>query len=210
MKFLLYLTICLLSVSTFAQRALKKELDTITTVAQAEKFLETKKSRKNKILIFNEEKHKTKLATKLLSTSVGSTEVVKTEFNVTHYKVVDRTDDRHYKLSYIYFDGNKIEASKIVEYKNNILKSYEDGVRFDDLAKRYSMDRNAKRGGDSGWLKEGSMPIEVENEAFNLDHKLGEIYTVRIPEPNGFYVILKTERIKKIKEIKVLKVIAKD
>ncbi|SFJ65022.1 peptidylprolyl isomerase [Olleya namhaensis] len=210
MKFLLYLTICLLSVSTFAQRALKKELDTITTVAQAEKFLETKKSRKNKILIFNEEKHKTKLATKLLSTSVGSTEVVKTEFNVTHYKVVDRTDDRHYRLSYIYFDGNKIEASKIVEYKNNILKSYEDGVRFDDLAKRYSMDRNAKRGGDSGWLKEGSMPIEVENEAFNLDHKLGEIYTVRIPEPNGFYVILKTERIKKIKEIKVLKVIAKD
>lgn len=210
MKFLLYLTICLLSVSTFAQRALKKELDTITTVAQAEKFLETKKSRKNKILIFNEEKHKTKLATKLLSTSVGSTEVVKTEFNVTHYKVVDRTDDRHYRISYIYFDGNKIEASKIVEYKNNILKSYEDGVRFDDLAKRYSMDRNAKRGGDSGWLKEGSMPIEVENEAFNLDHKLGEIYTVRIPEPNGFYVILKTERIKKIKEIKVLKVIAKD
>jgi parvulin-like peptidyl-prolyl isomerase len=210
MKFLLYLTICLLSVSTFAQRALKKELDTITTVAQAEKFLETKKSRKNKILIFNEEKHKTKLATKLLSTSVGSTEVVKTEFNVTHYKVVDRTDDRHYRLSYIYFDGNKIEASKIVEYKNNILKSYEDGVRFDDLAKRYSMDKNAKRGGDSGWLKEGSMPIEVENEAFNLDHKLGEIYTVRIPEPNGFYVILKTERIKKIKEIKVLKVIAKD
>ncbi|PKG52937.1 peptidylprolyl isomerase [Olleya sp. 1-3] len=210
MKFLLYLTICLLSVSTFAQRALKKELDTITTVAQAEKFLETKKSRKNKILIFNEEKHKTKLATKLLSTSVGSTEVVKTEFNVTHYKVIDRTDDRHYRLSYIYFDGNKIEASKIVEYKNNILKSYEDGVRFDDLAKRYSMDRNAKRGGDSGWLKEGSMPIEVENEAFNLDHKLGEIYTVRIPEPNGFYVILKTERIKKIKEIKVLKVIAKD
>lgn len=210
MKFLLYLTICLLSVSTFAQRALKKELDTITTVAQAEKFLETKKSRKNKILIFNEEKHKTKLATKLLSTSVGSTEVVKTEFNVTHYKVVDRTDDRHYRLSYIYFDGNKIEASKIVEYKNNILKSYEDGVRFDDLAKRYSMDRNAKRGGDSGWLKEGGMPIEVENEAFNLDHKLGEIYTVRIPEPNGFYVILKTERIKKIKEIKVLKVIAKD
>ena len=210
MKFLLYLTICLLSVSTFAQRALKKELDTITTVAQAEKFLETKKSRKNKILIFNEEKHKTKLATKLLSTSVGSTEVVKTEFNVTHYKVVDRTDDRHYRISYIYFEGNKIEASKIVEYKNNILKSYEDGVRFDDLAKRYSMDRNAKRGGDSGWLKEGSMPIEVENEAFNLDHKLGEIYTVRIPEPNGFYVILKTERIKKIKEIKVLKVIAKD
>ena len=210
MKFLLQLTICLITVTTFAQRALKKELDTITTVAQAEKFLETKKSKKAKILIFNEEKHKTKLATKLLSTSVGSTEVVKTEFNVTHYKVVDRTDDRHYRLSYIYFDGNKIEASKIVEYKNNILKSYEDGVRFDDLAKRYSMDRNAKRGGDSGWLKEGSMPIEVENEAFNLEHKLGEIYTVRIPEPNGFYVILKTERIKKIKEIKVLKVIAKD
>ncbi|QCE43101.1 peptidylprolyl isomerase [Psychroserpens sp. NJDZ02] len=210
MKNLLTLAICLLTISSFAQKSLEKELDTITTVAQAEKFLDTKKSRKNKMLIFNEEKHKTKLATKLLNNSVGSTEVIKTEFNVTHYKVIDKSQERHYRISYIYFDGNQLEASKIVEYKNEILKSYEDGIRFDDLAKRYSMDRNANRGGDSGWLKEGSMPAEVEAQAFNLDNKLGTLYTVRIPEPNGFYVILKTERIKKIKEIKVLKVIAKD
>ncbi|MGB6268785.1 MAG: hypothetical protein WBF67_07205, partial [Olleya sp.] len=58
-------------------------------------------------------------------------------------------------------------------------------------------------------LKDGSMPAEVEEQAFNLDNKLNTIYTVRVPETNSFYVILKTERIKKIKEIKVLKVIDK-
>ncbi|WP_054850811.1 peptidylprolyl isomerase [Olleya sp. ITB9] len=210
MKNLLKLAICLLTITTVAQKSLKKELDTIATVEQAEKFLETKKSRKNKILVFNEAKHKTKLAAKLLNNSVGSTEVVKTEFNTTHYKIVDKTNDRHYRISYIFFDGNQVEASKIVKYKNNILQSYKDGISFDDLAKRYSMDKNANRGGDSGWLKEGSMPAEVEEQAFNLDNKLGTLYTVRIAEPNAFYVILKTERIKKIKEIKVLKVIAKD
>ncbi len=209
MKTLLNLTFCLITLFSFAQKGLEKELDTIVTIEQAEKFLETKKSRKNKILVFNEAKHKTKLATKLFSTSVGNTEVIKSEFNTTHYKVIDKTDERHYRISYIYFDGNKLEVSKIVEYKNEILKSYEEGISFDDLAKRYSMDRNAKRGGDSGWLKEGSMPTEVEEQAFNLDNKLNTIYTVRVPETNSYYVILKTERIKKIKEIKVLKVIDK-
>ncbi|RAJ16201.1 peptidylprolyl isomerase [Olleya aquimaris] len=207
MKTLLKLTICLLTATTLAQTSIKKELDTITTVEQAEKLLETKKSRKNKVLIFNEEKHKTKLATALLNTNVGSIKTVKTEFNTTHYKVITKSDERHYRISYIYFDGNTLEASKIVDYKNDILKSYEDGIRFDDLAKRYSMDRNAKRGGDSGWLKEGSMPTEVEEQAFNLDNKLNTIYTVRIPETNSFYIILKTERIKTIKEIKVLKIV---
>ena len=202
MKTLIKLTICLLTVSIYAQKDLEKELDTIVTVEQAEKFLVSKKSRKNKILIFNEEKHKTKLATKLMNTSVGGTEVVKSEFNTTHYKVIDKTDERHYRISYIYFDGNTLDATQIVQYKN-------EGISFDDLAKRYSMDKNAKRGGDSGWLKEGKMPLEVEEQAFNLDNKLDTLYTVRVEESNGFYIILKTERIKKIKEIKVLKVIAK-
>ena len=209
MKTFIKLTICLLTFSVYAQKDLEKELDTIVTVEQAEKFLVNKKSRKNKILIFNEEKHKTKLATKLLSTSVGSTEVVKSEFTTTHYKVIDKTDERHYRISYIFFDGNALDATQIVEYKNEIFKSYEEGISFDDLAKRYSMDKNAKRGGDSGWLKEGSMPVEVEEQAFNLDNKLDTLYTIRVPETNGFYIVLKTERIKKIKEIKVLKVIAK-
>ena len=107
----------------------------------------------------------------------------------------------------MYLDGNKLDAETIVKYKNEILQSYEDGIRFDDLAKKYSMDKNAIRGGDSGWLKEGNLPIEVETEAFNLEHKVGQIYTVRIPEPQAYFIILKTHRIKKIKEIKVLKVV---
>ncbi len=210
MKNLLKLTICLFAFTVTAQKSTKKQLDTITTVEQAEKFLASNKSKKNKILTFNEEKHKTKLATSLFESTLGNTKVVKSEFGKTHYKIIDRKNLAHYRISYIYFDGNKLEASKIVEYKNEILKAYESGMRFDDLAKRYSMDNNKKRGGDSGWLKEGSMPEEIEDEAFNLDNKINDIYNVRIPETNGFYIIVKTYRIKKIKEIKVLKIMDKD
>ncbi|MBN2868509.1 MAG: peptidylprolyl isomerase [Flavobacteriaceae bacterium] len=207
MKYLLKITLFLTLFSATAQKKLIKSLDTITTAEQAEKFIENKKSRNNKIIIFNEEKHQSKLAKALLNTSVGSTEVIKSEFDTTVYKVIEKDNQRHYRLSYVYLDGNKLDAQTIVKYKNEILQSYEDGVRFDDLAKKYSMDKNAIRGGDSGWLKEGNLPIEVETEAFNLEHKVGQIYTVRIPEPQAYFVVLKTHRIKKIKEIKVLKVV---
>ena len=207
MKYILEITLFLTLFSATAQKKLIKSLDTITTSEQAEKFIENKKSRNNKIIIFNEEKHQSKLAKALLNTSVGSTEVVKSEFDTTVYKVIEKDNQRHYRLSYVYLDGNKLDAQTIVKYKNEILQSYEEGVRFDDLAKKYSMDKNAIRGGDSGWLKEGNLPVEVETEAFNLEHKVGQIYTVRIPEPQAYFVVLKTHRIKKIKEIKVLKVV---
>ena len=209
MKSLLKLTICLFVFTSFAQNSVKKELDTISTLEQAEKFLDSKKSRKNKILIFNEEKHKTKLAKSLFNNAVGSTKAVKSEFGTTHYKIIDKTNLPHYRISYIYFDGNTLDVSKILAYKKEILKSYENGMRFDDLAKRYSMDRNSKRGGDSGWLKEDSMPKLLEEETFNLEHNLNEIYTVRNPETNAYYIVLKTYDNQKVKEIKVLKVVSK-
>lgn len=116
MKHILTLTLFLTVFTATAQKKLIKSLDTITTAEQAEKFLETKKSRKNKILVFNEEKHQSKLANALLNTSVGSTEVVKSEFDTTVYKVIEKDNQRHYRLSYVYLDGNKLDAETIVKY----------------------------------------------------------------------------------------------
>ena len=47
MKYLLTVTLALITFTATAQKKLIKSLDTITTTEQAEKFLETKKSRKN-------------------------------------------------------------------------------------------------------------------------------------------------------------------
>ncbi len=95
---------------------------------------------------------------------------------------------------------------KCYKMRKTILYKYENGMPFADLANRYSMDDTALRGGDSGWFKDNEMPIEIENEAANLQHNVGDIYTVSVEKDRGYYIILKTHRIKTIKEVYVLKI----
>ncbi|WP_452221996.1 peptidylprolyl isomerase [Lacinutrix salivirga] len=192
-----------------AQNSVKKEIALIEDAAQAEAYLETNSSKDNKLLIFNEEKHKTKLAKELLTAPVGSTIVKKGERAKTYYKITESSKLPHYRISYIYFDGTRLDAQTISNYKNQIFNKYKKGKSFNDLARRYSMAKNAKSGGDSGWLQEGSLPVEIENEAFDLTHNVDDIYTVRIPENDASYIIVKTHRIQEIKEIKVLKIVDK-
>ncbi|WP_452596765.1 peptidylprolyl isomerase [Pontimicrobium sp. MEBiC01747] len=209
-KALLLIVLCL-STASFAQsRKLKKALDTIATVEQAEAYIEAEKSKKkNKLIIFNEAKHKTRLAKTIIGLPVGATKTVDVEFGKVHYKVIEKTNEPHYRISYVFLDGNTVKLKRIHEVTKDIIKQHKDGIKFEDLAKKYSMDRNAYTGGDSGWFKDGDMPIEVEEQVSDLKNNLGDIYTVRTQEDNGYYVILKTHRIKTIKEVKVLKIIDK-
>ncbi len=199
--------ILLISFSAFSQKQVKKELASIETIDQAENYLETKKSKKNKLMAFNEEKHKTKLAKMLLEMPVGATKIVDSEFSQTHYKIVDKTNEPHYRISYIFLDETKVDIDKIYEIRKTVMYEYENGIRFEDLAKRYSMDDNAIKGGDSGWFKEGEMPEEIDKEVSDLSHDLDSIYSVRVPSENGYYIILKTYRVQTIKEVKVLKIV---
>lgn len=208
-KIVLLLFLCL-SVSLFAQKEVKKELETIVTITDAETYLDTKKSKKDKLIAFNEAKHDTKLAKALISMSVGGTKIVKNEFGRTHYKVIEKTNEPHYRVSYIFLDETKLDIEKIYELRKTILDKFENGVPFADLARKYSMSRNANVGGDSGWFKDGEMPEEIENEVSDLKHQLDGVYSLRVPSQNGYYIVLKTHRIKKIKEVKVLKVIDKN
>jgi parvulin-like peptidyl-prolyl isomerase len=209
-KALLLIVLCL-STASFAQsRKLKKALDTIATVEQAEAYIEAEKSKKkNKLITFNEAKHKTRLAKTIIGLPVGATKTVDVEFGKVHYKVIEKTNEPHYRISYVFLDGNTVKLKRIHEVTKDIIKQHKDGIKFEDLAKKYSMDRNAYTGGDSGWFKDGDMPIEVEEQVSDLKNNLGDIYTVRTQEDNGYYVILKTHRIKTIKEVKVLKIIDK-
>jgi len=208
MKKNLFLIILSISTASFSQsRKLKKVLDTIATVEQAEAYIEAEKSKKkNKLIVFNEAKHKTKLAKAIISLPIGATKTVDVEFGKVHYKVIEKTNEPHYRMSYVFLDGNTVKLKKIHEITKDIIKQHKDGIKFEDLAKKYSMDRNAYTGGDSGWFKDGDMPIEVEEQVSSLNNNLGDIYTVRTPEGNGYYIILKTHRIKTIKEVKVLKI----
>jgi parvulin-like peptidyl-prolyl isomerase len=194
------------SLSTFAQTDVKKDIMDIETLEQANTYIGESKSKKKKLMVFNTEKHKSTLAKELLEMPVGFIKTERTQFKKTIYKIVDKKNEPHYRISYIFFDGNTMEISSIYELRKLIMTKYGKGVDFGDLAKKYSMAKNARKGGDSGWVKDGQLPIEIEEEANNLKHQVDDVFDVGITDDNGFYIIKKTHRLKTIKEVYVLKV----
>lgn len=203
------LLLLLISSSSFliAQNSTEKELKLIETTEQAESFLETKKSRKNKVITFNEEKHKTVLAKKLFKLNVGGTKVYDSEFQKTFYKVIKKSKKTYYRVAYIFLDGSKYKIKDLKKLREDIIARYENGAPFDFLAKQHSMDGTANKGGDLGWFLEDEMHPDFEEEAINKPHSVNDIFTVDIPSENWYYIILKTHEPKEILEIEVLKVV---
>lgn len=208
-KPLLYSALLIFTFVATAQNSFETELDSIQDETQATKFIETHTSNKGQIFVFNKEKHKSELAKDLFKLGEGGNKVVATEIEKIHYKIIDKYDVPYYRVSYIYFDGSKKTKDEILELQQLVLSKYQKGFRFKDLAKQYSMDGNATRGGDLGWFAKGEMASEFENEIINSANSVGDIFTVSIPERNWYYVVLKTHSQKMIEEIKVLKVTEK-
>ena len=206
-KPLLFLFFISLTSILSAQTSTEKELTLIETPEQIESYLESKHSKKNKLITFNKEKHKTILAKSLFKLNVGGTKTTENEFEKTYYKVVKKSAKTYYRLAYIYLDGNKYDATNINALRESIINKYKNGAPFDFLAKQYSMDGNAKKGGDLGWFTKGDMHPDFETEVFSNNHNLNDIFTVDIPSKKWYYVVLNTHQPKNISEIEVLKIV---
>lgn len=189
-----------------SQNDFELELDSIQTLDEARIFVKKNKTVKGNVITFNKEKHHTKIADELFSLGMGSKKVYKTDMEKTYYKVIEKNEIPYQKLSYIFLDGKKRSVEEINTLRQNIITKYRNGYRFEDLAKHYSMDNNAKRGGDLGWVTEGDLHPDFEAKVLNDSYSVNDIFTVDIPEQQWYYVILKTENTKYIEEIKVLKV----
>ena len=188
----------------FSQNSIEQELDSISNKEDAKAFAKThKKTNKSKVLVFNKEKHKTKLANELFRLSVGGKKVVDKDQKKTYYKVIDKEKILHYRVSYIYFDGRKMTVNDINSKRSKIIKQYKQGYKFEALAKLHSMDINANKGGDLGWFPEGQTHPDFEN-AVKTQSK-GDIFTLDIPDKQWYYVVLKTYDAEPIEEITVLK-----
>lgn len=205
-KLLTYSMFCF-TVSAWAQTSTEKDLIAIENTKQVDSFLQTKKHKGNKIVTFNEEKHKTTLAKELFGMSRGAVKTKENEFEKTFYKVLEKNKTPYYRVSYIYLDGNKRSVEDITNLRSEIVKKYNSGIPFSYLAKQYSMDDYANKGGDLGWFTEGKMPLEFEAEVINGNHTLEDIFTVEIPENKAHYLVLQTHEPKHIAEIKVLKIV---
>jgi parvulin-like peptidyl-prolyl isomerase len=188
----------------FSQDSLEQELDSITTPEAAKSFAKTyKAANKSKLFTFNKEKHKTRLADDLFKLSKGGKKVIKTDFKKTFYKIIDHKEVLHYRVSFIYFDGRKITLDEINNKRAKIIAQYNDGYKFDALAKIHSMDLSSKRGGDLGWFPEGKMHPDFENAV--KTHNPGDVFTLDIEDRKWYYIILKTFKPKLIEEITILK-----
>lgn len=73
--------------------------------------------------------------------------------------------------------GDQIRASHILvkteKEAQDIESQLKKGANFDELAKKYSTDSSAAKGGDLGWFSKGSMVPDFEKAAFGL--KEGQI-----------------------------------
>ena len=201
-------SIFLLSIKIiFAQEQIEAQLDSITTESEATQFIEHHKSVNGKLITFNREKHHTKLADDLFDLGNGSKKTYDSEQEKTIYKLIDRKGVLHHRVSYILLDGHKKSMQEITTLRNMIISKYNEGIPFEELAKRYSMDINGRRGGDSGWFAQGEMLPEFENEVISNHHTNGSIFKIDIPSKKWYYVVLKTYDKKMIDEIKVLKIV---
>ena len=204
-KPLLYSALLLSTAVATSQTDFTTELESIQDEAQATKFIEDHKTNKGTLYVFNKEKHKTQLATDLFKIGKGGSKVIATEIEKTHYKVIDKYDVPNYRVSYVYLDGSDKTNEEISRWEQLVMTKYKQGYKFQDLAKQYSMDGNATRGGDLGWFTKGTMAPEFEDAIINSPNSVGQIFTVHTSK-NKHYVVLKTHEPKMIEEIKVLTV----
>ncbi|MDG1730065.1 MAG: peptidylprolyl isomerase [Algibacter sp.] len=203
------LVLLVLSTSSFlaAQTSAEEALKTIETPEQIKSYLESKKSKKNKLITFNEEKHKTILAKDLFKLSVGGTKVNEREFEKTFYKVINKSKKTYYRAACIYLNGEKNSIHEIEEMRAKIIAQFNNGLPFDLLAKRYSKDENSNKGGDIGWLLKEDVSTELESQLIDNKNSLNSIFNVDVPSENAYYVVLKTHEPKDISEIEVLKIV---
>lgn len=203
----LLITILFASSIISAQESTTISLDSVTDLTKAEAYLKSNKGKGNKLITFNEEKHKTTLATDLLKLPVGGKKSIENDIEKTTYKVVEKNSITHYRGSYILLDSKKNNIEKTKSIRDKIITDYNNGYPFDFLAKKYSVAKNATRGGDTGWFINGEMDIILEVAITDNTHDLNSIFSYDDPEKNHFYIILKTYLPKEIKEIKVLKTV---
>jgi parvulin-like peptidyl-prolyl isomerase len=204
---LLLLSFSIFTLLLNAQTSTEEALATIETQEQAKQFIKDKYSFNSKIFVFNEEKHKTQLAKALFKLEKGQVKQENSEYDKTLYKILDKTISSYYRVSYIFLDGNTHSLESINALRKTLILKYNNGISFNDLANRYSMDTNAKKGGDTGWFTLGNMHPDFENAISTNAHNLNDVYTVDIPSKNWYYLVLQTYKPKDITEIEVLKII---
>lgn len=185
-------------------KQLKKDLNVVTDIESAKQFIKDNPELKAKIYTYNEEKHNNSLSKKLFSKTIGSSLETEEQSATTFYKIISIHPILHYRASYIYLNGKKLKKSTIDSLKQVIASKLKSGSQFNQLAGKYSMDRNAIRGGDLGWFTADNVSEEFVKSL--KENSQNTVYNLDLPDSKKYYIINKTQQEKDIRLLQVLKI----
>jgi parvulin-like peptidyl-prolyl isomerase len=189
----------LLSTSTFAQLTVNEQFQKITTVQQAQAYIDANAALKPALLHLNNGKDSALIEKRLLRQKKGDV------FSVGYvtYKIIEATETIKYRASYIFLDGGSLSQTQIDSLKKIIQQKATAGTPFEQLSDQYTMDGNTTHG-DTGWFfGEEMMPKEFQDAVSK--HKLGDIFSVDVAERNWHYIVKKTFEDEDKKDITVLR-----
>ncbi|PHS07991.1 MAG: hypothetical protein COA88_07725 [Kordia sp.] len=185
-------------------KQLKTDLELVTDIKSAKQFIKDNPKLKAKVYTYNEEKHNNSLSKKLFSKNVGASFETEEQSANTLYKIISITPTLHYRASYIFLDGKKLTISQINSLHTVIMSKLNSGKQFNHLAGKYSMDRNARKGGDLGWFTSNKASEEFINSL--KENNANTIFNLDLPETKKHYIINKTHQQKNIRLLQVLKI----
>lgn len=193
----------LVASSIFGQLRVTERFQNISTIQQAQQFIDANPRLKPELLTLSAARDTTLIDKRLLRQNKGDV------FSVGYYtyKVLESTDTVDYRASYIFLDGFTYNATQIDSLKKLIVQKAANGESFESLSDQYAMDGNKTRG-DTEWFS-GVFSFPKEFQDAVRDRKLGEIFYVDVPEKQWHYIIKKTYNNRVKKHMVILKSIGR-
>jgi parvulin-like peptidyl-prolyl isomerase len=188
-----------ISAPIFAQLTVTEQFQKITTVQQAQQYIDANKPLKPTLLHLTYGKDTSLIEKRLLRQNKGDI------FSVGYvtYKVLEAEETVNYRASYIFLDGSSLTVQQVDSLKKLIVQKASAGASFEQLSDQYTMDGNTTHG-DTGWFfGEEMMPKEFQDAVKN--HKTGEIFFVDVSEKQWHYIVKKTFDDQVKKDITVLR-----
>jgi len=187
MKISLAIALMIVAAPVVAQQTVTDKFQKITTVQQAQQFVDANPDLKPALLKLSYGQDTSLINKRLLRQKQGDV------FSVGYvtYKVVEAKEAVAYRAQYIFLDGGSLSPSEIESLKKEIVdKGSKTGADWNALSDKYSMDGNNTHGDTDWFFGELMFPKEVQDAV--AAHKKDDIFFVDVSDKQWHYIIKKT------------------